>query len=316
MLGDFKLRVFLTVARTGSFTLTARELDISQPAVSQSVTSLEKQLGVQLLQRLRGEACLTAEGMAFKAYAEKILYWYDAAGAMFGPEGRLTFNRPVRIGADEVIASYVLPATLLTLYASHPELAFEIGPLKTGSGMPDSVFEQPEVPADVPGSHFGKPEDADVEISVRPSPETMDFEGESRLLGVMDVVLVASPLNRSLVAALEGDAKPFSTIAGVHVSNRFAIWSRYAPFLTPDLTARVAVCSASPESIKTMVRGSVSLVGILPAFAVRAEIQSGALIQLPVQLPQYAFDIHCNPLPEFAGKEVYKLLLQALQDQL
>ena len=316
MLEDFKLRVFLEVASCGSFTTAAGRLGISQPAVSQSINTLEKLLGVQLLTRARGEAYLTAEGRAFKEYAEKILYWYDAASSMFGSSGRLTFNRPVRIAADEVLASYLLPRALVTLYASHPELGFQIGPIG-GESLPRDVFEVPlEYDGSVPGTHFGTPSDADVELSVSPSPETMDFEGESRLLGVMDAVLVTSPLNRALANSVQGDAKPFSTLAGVHVSNRFAVWDRYLPSLSADIIARTTVNSSSIEAVKSMVMASQSLAGLLPAISVRSELQSGALIQLPVQLPQHAFDIHFNPLPEFAGQDVCKLLRQALATSL
>ena len=307
MIEDFRLKVFLEVVRTGSFTVAASALGISQSAVSQNITTLEKMLGVQLLIRARGEAYPTAEGTAFKEYAEKILYWYGAASQMFGPKGRLSYNRPVRIAADEVISSYLLPSVLVTLYSSHPDLAFELEPL---SDAPlTSVFDlQADPNPDVPGSAFGTPADADVEITVSPSPETMDFEGESKLVGVMEAALVASPQNRSVAETAGG----FSTIAGVHVSNRFVIWNRYSPFLTPDLQARVSVRSSSIEAIKSMVKGSTSLVGVLPAFAVRSDVAAGSLVQLPVQLPRFAFDIHFNPLPEFSGKDVCRLLLQTL----
>lgn len=308
MIEDFRLKVFLEVARTGSFTVAASGLGISQSAVSQNITTLEKMLGVPLLIRARGEAYPTAEGLAFKEYAEKILYWYDAASRMFGPEGRLSFNRPVRIAADDVVASYLLPSVLVTIYSSHPGLAFEIEPVGDAPGA--SVFDAPAEPnPDVPGSYFGTPADADVEITVSPSPETMDFEGESKLVGVMDAAIVASPLNRSVADS----AGSFSTIAGIHVSNRFAVWDRYLPFLTPDLLARVSVRSASIEALKAMVRSSSSLVGILPGFAVRGEVSASALVQLPVQLPRFAFDIHFNPLPEFSGRDVCRLLLETLK---
>ena len=148
--------------------------------------------------------------------------------------------------------------------------------------------------------------DADVEISVAPSPQTMDFEGESKLIGVLDAAVVAAPINRSVAGAatVEG-AKPFSTIAGVHVSNRFAVWEPYRRFLSPDLEPRIAVVSSSIELIKTD-----RLVGILPAAAVR----ESTLLPLPVRLPDFSFDIHFNPLPEFAGKTVCQLLKQTLQE--
>ena len=145
----------------------------------------------------------------------------------------------------------------------------------------------------------------------------MDFEGESRLVGVMEAAVVASPLNRSMAkAALAEGAKPFSTIAGVHVSNSFAVWQPYTPFLSPDLEARVTIHSSSIELIKTLVRSSDRLVGILPLAAVREDIAAGGLIQMPVRLPDFTFDIHFNALPEFAGKTICQLLRQSLQESL
>ena len=319
MLEDFRLKVFLAVAENGSFTAAARQVGISQSAVSQNVTNLEKRVGAPLFTRAKGEVFLTAEGRAFREYASRILYWYDAADAMFGTEGRLTVNRPVRIAADPVTAAYLIPKALASLHAARPELGFSIGPCKAQEPEAGSVFDPVEEPVsdEVPGRHFGRPQDADVEITVSPSPDTMDFEGESKLVGVMDAAVVASPLNRSVArAAVAEGAKPFSTIAGIHVSNGLAIWERYVPFLTPDLESRVSVSSSSVELIKTLVRGSDHLAGILPWCAVRDEIAAGTLLQMPVRLPDFAFDIHFNALPEFAGKTVCRLLEQTLRESL
>lgn len=319
MLEDFRLRVFLAVAENGSFTAAARQVGISQSAVSQNITTLEKLVGTVLFTRAKGEVFLTAEGRAFREYASRILYWYDAADAMFGAEGRLTMNRPVRIAADPVVASYLIPKALASLHAARPEWGFSVEPYTERETVAESVFEPVDDPVsdEVPGKHFGKPQDADVEITVTPSPETMDFEGESRLVGVMDAVVVASALNRSVArAAVAEGAKPFSTIAGVHVSNGFAIWQQYVPFLTPDLESRVSVKSSSIELIKTLVRSSDRLVGIVPWCSVRDEIATGSLLQMPVRLPDFAFDIHFNALPEFAGKTVCQLLEQTLRESL
>lgn len=55
MLEDFRLKVFMAVAETGSFTKASRKLGVSQPAVSQNISSLEKETGAILFQRARGE---------------------------------------------------------------------------------------------------------------------------------------------------------------------------------------------------------------------------------------------------------------------
>ena len=79
MFEDFRLRVFMTVESCGSFTAAARELGVSQPAVSQNIAELEKLAGAPLFARGRGEVTLTEKGRLFKEYAAQILHWYKAA---------------------------------------------------------------------------------------------------------------------------------------------------------------------------------------------------------------------------------------------
>jgi DNA-binding transcriptional LysR family regulator len=133
MLDDFRLRVFMMAATEGSFTRAAQHLGVSQPAVSQNIAELEKQVGAVLFDRKRGEVTLTAEGYVFKDYAAKILHWYDATDALFGSAGKMTVNRPVRIAATAFVATYLLPELLRDLLAvtatnfiieTYPESAF------------------------------------------------------------------------------------------------------------------------------------------------------------------------------------------------
>lgn len=330
MLEDFKLKVFMAIAETGSFTKAAKVLGVSQPAISQNISALEKELGATLICRARGEAYLSEEGRTFKEYVSHILYWYSAAKDMFGEEGKMTAGKPVRINAHPVVASYLLPDALSILSGTHPETTFSISAIlpqeekRHESDIMDGhlgSFEDDHA-NDIPGSHFGTPEDAEVEISVAPSPKTMDFEGEYKLIGVMDAIVVASKENRSVKKAAVSDddseltSKPFSTIAGIPVTNRFAVWDGYRQFFTSDLIARTSLISCSIEAIKSMVKDSVSLVGIVPAISVRREIASGELLQMPVMLPDFTFDIHFNPLPEFSGKGICKLLRKTLRDSL
>lgn len=82
MLEDFRLRVFVSVAQFGSFTEAARQLGVSQPAVSQNIAELEKLAGEALMTRSRGSIALTDKGRLFLEYARKILYWYERADAV------------------------------------------------------------------------------------------------------------------------------------------------------------------------------------------------------------------------------------------
>ena len=105
MLEDFRLRVFMTVAEKQSFTVAAHELGISQPAVSQNISELEKNLGAALFDRGRRQVTLTDKGRLFKGYAEQILHWYRVAEDAFREpnvwELRKTPERPFSLALDE-----------------------------------------------------------------------------------------------------------------------------------------------------------------------------------------------------------------------
>ena len=85
MLEDFKLKIFLTLIDERSFTKTASVLGVTQPAVSQSISELEKTLGTRLFDRQRGEISLTPAGEIFKMYAQEILDRYAEATMLFAP---------------------------------------------------------------------------------------------------------------------------------------------------------------------------------------------------------------------------------------
>ena len=86
MLEDNRIKIFLTVVECGNFTAAAYKLGISQPAVSQNIAELEKQLGVQLMERARGEISLTPDGERFLGYARQIQHWYSVADKAFHPD--------------------------------------------------------------------------------------------------------------------------------------------------------------------------------------------------------------------------------------
>ena len=58
------LRVFVRVVEKGSFTTVARELGVGQPAVSKTIATLEKELGITLLHRTSRSLAITRAGQA------------------------------------------------------------------------------------------------------------------------------------------------------------------------------------------------------------------------------------------------------------
>ena len=72
-----QVRYFQAVVRCNSFTQAAKECQISQSAISQQVQALEKELGVQLMQRENRRFIVTPAGMHFYKQSLRLVAYYD-----------------------------------------------------------------------------------------------------------------------------------------------------------------------------------------------------------------------------------------------
>lgn len=252
MFEDFRLRIFMAVAEKGSFTLAAKALGVSQPAVSQNIAELEKSLGAELFLRRKGSVTLTPKGAAFKEYAGRILYWYTATEMMFGPEGKLSANKPVRLSADGFIASHILPQALSKLLAFNPSLTFSIRSESSGN-------------------------DSDIRIYAQRHVTEPSFED----IGTFLFSVTASAVSSNPAYSKTTDLKALPQSA------RLAVPKIYSEILPLDLKARVAVVSDSAEAIVKLVADSPDIIGLLPLPAVPLD-----LTILPVTLPSLALDVH------------------------
>jgi len=126
MFEDFRLKVFLTAAREGSFTLAARKLGVSQPAVSQNIGEIEKGFGVQLFERRRGSVALTPQGEVFKAYAENILGSYNELEAIFNDFDAISSIKVIRIAVSRDLLAEISATLLPYIYTLNPKVAVAI----------------------------------------------------------------------------------------------------------------------------------------------------------------------------------------------
>lgn len=114
-----KLRIFVTVARLGSFTKAAEQLHMTQPTVSQQLALLESSLGVRLIERDTRYMRLNAAGETLLSYAERLLALADEAADAARNAAGLT-ERTVRIGVGHTLATYLLPGVLRRYRDQYP----------------------------------------------------------------------------------------------------------------------------------------------------------------------------------------------------
>ncbi len=116
-----RLRLFLTVARLGSYTRAAHELSIAQPAISHQVQALELELGAELFERHGRHVELTPAGRALAETCEEVLHRLDE-GARTLAELRAGTRGAVDIAADTTSGIYVVPAALGSFHRANPEI--------------------------------------------------------------------------------------------------------------------------------------------------------------------------------------------------
>lgn len=112
------LRVFVTVAETGSFRSAGAHLYTSQPTISRAIARLETQLGVQLLRRTPRGVHLTRHGEALHARARRLL---ASAADLRGDVAGLA-DGTLRLGATATSARRLLAPFLAGWLPQHPRI--------------------------------------------------------------------------------------------------------------------------------------------------------------------------------------------------
>ena len=116
-----QMQAFLGVAEQGSFTKAAERLRMAQPALSQLVRDLERELGIRLFDRTTRRVELTQAGREFQGASAKILHDLDLAVRNANALAERGRGRVV-IAAPPLLASMLLPQAIAELRACHPGL--------------------------------------------------------------------------------------------------------------------------------------------------------------------------------------------------
>lgn len=140
---DKKIEYFITVVEEGSFSAAARKLYMSQPAISQFMETLEKDLGIDLFDRKSYRALPTAAGKELYQKCVKIKKETDA----IEKELRINEKKIIHIGFTPSHSYKRFIKLINTLQKRYPSLAFDLtegsfkeNTIKLNNGELDLVF--------------------------------------------------------------------------------------------------------------------------------------------------------------------------------
>jgi DNA-binding transcriptional LysR family regulator len=265
-----RLRIFVAVARTGSFTRAAEELDLRQPTVSQQIQVLERGLRTRLFERLGRGIQLTTAGTALLGYAERILELVDEAQAATREAAGLA-HRTLRLGAGNTLATYILPDLLARLRWEQPDVVVQITVGNTNQ-LIDAVI------------------DHRVELALVGSP-------------IMDNRLAIHPFLRDELVVIVPPDRPWTgrtTIALEEMWSHTLLMREPGSALQASLREILRLHEVEPEHTITLgnleaIKRSVEAglgISIVPEIAVRREVQVGTLQALTItnQLDERSFN--------------------------
>lgn len=118
------LRTFLRIVDSGSLSAAAMQLGTTQPTVSRRLQSLERQLGLRLLQRSTHGLLLTEDGQRCQRHAQRVVDEWEALQAeLHGQTQRLSGR--LRVMVPHAFGQAQLLPTMLDFLAQHPQLSLE-----------------------------------------------------------------------------------------------------------------------------------------------------------------------------------------------
>jgi DNA-binding transcriptional LysR family regulator len=258
-----KLRAFYTVAKLGSISRAAKELNYTQPAISAQIRYLENMLDARLLEKEGRRIHLTEAGRIILPFVERLLRDYDMIIAAI-PKSINPEKSHFRIGASSLPGVHLIPQILAEFNTKFPDVSFSL--------LIDKATRIERMIID----HY-----IDVGIIGRkkihpPLPSFNEY-----LLKKDDLVAVVAAKHlfssKECISLEELSQMPL-ILPQRDVLTRRSVEER---FHQRGYAVHVAFEVSNTEAIKRMVSHNLGIT-ILPSSSVQQEIEAGWLVALPV----------------------------------
>ncbi len=255
-----QLLAFAALARWQSFTRAAKELFLTQSAVSHAIKSLEQEVGSRLVDRAGRRVLLTQAGEQFLRHTERILREMEAARAGLDALSRWGHGR-LRVGASTTACQYLLPTVLREFKQSFPKSVISIEP----------------------GDHAQQVELLEnnrIDLAIMLEPEnTTEFDFVP--LFSDELRFVTSPLHPwARAGKMSRDTLESETLV---LYNKTSYTARLVNeyFRADRVVFGHYIELGAMDAIKELVKIGVG-VGVLAPWIARAELEAGALVDFPL----------------------------------
>lgn len=279
---DFRsIETFLWVVKLGSFRGAAHRLNTTQPAISQRIAQLERELGVKLLNRDHRVASPTPSGRRMMVYAEKLIGLRTEMIAEVGD--RSAMRGALRLGVAETIVHTWLPRLIKRVNATYPNLSLEIEVDVTPNLHARLLAQEIELafalgPPSAPGIRNQELRDYPINFLASPS------------LGLGQGVLTAEDIAKFPIITFPRKTQPYERVRSL--------------FNRPDLPPIRLHASASLATVIHMAVEGLG-VAVIPAAIVETELANGRLqeLQTNMKMPPLTFTASWLSSPEMIAIE-------------
>jgi DNA-binding transcriptional LysR family regulator len=279
---DFRsIETFLWVVKLGSFRGAAHRLNTTQPAISQRIAQLEREMGVKLLNRDHRVASPTPSGRQMMVYAEKLIGLRSEMMAEVGD--RSAMRGVLRLGVAETIVHTWLPRLIKSVNTTYPNLSLEIEVDITPNLNASLLAQEIEL-----ALVLGPPPDAGVRHRVLCDYPVGFFASPSLSLG--NGKLALHELAKFPIITFPSKTRPYEMVRAL--------------FNRPELPPIRLHASASLATVLHMAIEGLGI-AVIPAAIVESELESGRLKQLDtdVTIPPLTFSAAWLSSPEIVAVE-------------
>ena len=255
-----QIRAFVAVARRGNFTQGAKDVFLTQSAVSHAIKSLEQDLGCHLFQRVGRSAVLTHAGERLLAHCEEILHKMQDARMDLSQLPDL--GRPVmRIGAPMTICQHILPGVLRKLQQEYPQCGLRV---ETG--------DNPQL--------LGQLLSGKIDVAIMIEPERRpDLVFESLFTDELRFLMLPDHPWASASEIADSDIAAATLILANKATRTHQLVAAY--FRTARVVIQRSIELGSVESIKELVKNGLGI-GIVAEWPIRGELERGELVTRPL----------------------------------